>query len=357
MPAWIHDLRYIARSLRRSPLFASTVILILTVGVGLNTAMFTVVDSVLLRPLGYRDANRILSLRTHFHQKNYSLPSLGGDDYVDLTTQVHGFESTAYYGNMMDGVEIDGKALFLPVAYTSPRFAEVLGAQPVAGRLFQPGEVNGHDALISEALASEHFGTPSAALGHSIRYGGSLRTIVGVLPAGFSFPAKTSVWFEVAPHPENGNRSAYNQHAIGKLRQGTSLAMLSAELSLFSRHLAESYPEDQDKTLEAVPLKDEIVGNVRPTLRLLMGSALVLLLIVCANITHLQLVRATRQAHNVSVRTALVAPRSVLALRALLEAGLLALVGGIGALLLATPLLGLLARLAPPSLPRLSESM
>ena len=227
--------------------------------------------------------------------------------------------------------------------------------QPVAGRLFAANDQNEKNALVSDAFAREHFGSAQAALGQVLQWTGSPRTIVGVLPAGFSFPEKTVVWFEAPRFPENGNRTAYNQRGIGKRRLGVSEQQLAAELATFSSGLQKSFLDDSHKTIESVPLQEQLVGKLRPILQLLMGSVAVILLIVCANVTHLQLVRATQQLRSTTIRTALGASRAALASRALLEAALLAAASGVAAVLLALPALRLLVRLAPADLPRLAE--
>jgi putative ABC transport system permease protein len=351
----IASLRQALRSLRRSPAFTLTVIATLGIGIGLNAAIFTVVDCVLLRPLGYHDADRIVSLQSHFIDKNRSIPRLGGDDYTDLSQQVKGLEATAYYQYFSDGIRLNGESFYLPVAHVSPRFGQVIGVQPVAGRIFSPSDTVGHDVLVSASFAREHFGSTQAALSQIIQYGGELRPIIGVLPDGFSFPDKTSVWFEANARPETPSRTSYSQMVIGKRRSGVSTQQLSAELATFSRHLQQAFPEDGHKTIEAVPLQEQIVGKIRPTLNLLMGSVAVILLIVCANVTHLQLVRATQQVRSVTIRTALGAFRSTLTSRALLEALLLAVAGCLVAVLLAIPALQLLVRIAPPDIPRLAD--
>ena len=317
MPSIFQNLRYTLRQLRRSPGFALTVILTLGVGIGLNTAIFAVVDGVVLRPLGYGDAARIVGLQTHFPDESRSIPRLGGGDYSDLSRQVRSLESTAYYQSYSDGIQLNGSALYLPIAMVSPGFPRVMGFQPAAGRLFR---AQGSEALVSAAFAREHFGSAQAALGRSLRYGGALWVITGVVPDGFSFPGKTAVWFEAKADPDNLARSAYNQQAVGKRRAGVSEAQLAAELAAFSRHLQLAFPEDHNKTLEAISLQAQIVGNIRPTLRLLMGSAAVILLIVLANVTHLQLVRATRELRSAAIRNALGASRAALAAHALFEA-------------------------------------
>jgi putative ABC transport system permease protein len=182
-----------------------------------------------------------------------------------------------------------------------------------------------------------------------------VRPIIGVLPDGFSFPNKTSVWFEANAKPETPSRTSYSQMVIGKRRSGVSTQQLSAELATFSRHLQQAFPDDSHKTIEAIPLLTQIVGKIRPTLNLLMGSVAVILLIVCANVTHLQLVRSTRQLRTITIRTALGASRTALASRTLLEALLLAGAGCMFSFLLAIPALKLLIRIAPPDIPRLAD--
>ena len=349
------SLRDALRSLRRAPGFALLTVGILAIGVGLNAAIFAVVDAVLLRPLGYHDASRIVSVQTHNLHSGRSFPRVGGDDYTDLSQQVRGIESAFYYQNWDGGVQVRGLSSVTPLAQVSPRFGEVMSVQPVAGRLFGHDDVKGTEALVSAGFAREHFGSAAAALGQPVRGEYGQNTIVGVLPDGFSFPGKTAVWFEANARPLVPNRTSYNQRAIAKRRGDTSTAQLAAELATFSKRLQQQYPEDREKALETISLQQQVVGNVAPTLHLLMGSVAILLLIVCANITHLQLIRATRQMREIAVRSALGASRARLALRALAEAALLSVAGSAGALLLAIPALRLLKHLAPAGLPRLTE--
>ncbi len=349
------SLRSILRGFRRSPAFVLIVVATLAIGIGLNAAIFTVVDCVILRPLSYRDADRLVGIQSHLLDLGRSTPRIGGDDYSDLSRQVKGLQTSAYYWSGLDGVEFGGNALYLPVAGVSSQFLEVMGVQPIAGRSFQPGSVGTGDALAGASFAREHFGSAQAALGKGVHADGVLHTIVGVLPDGFSFPDKTALWLNLGPVPDVSSRTAFNQYAIGKRRADVTPAQLTAELAAFSAHLRAAFPEDRHKAIEAISLQDQLVGNIGPTLHLLMGSVAVLLLIVFANIMHLQLVRATRELRAITIRSALGASRGALASRALLEAALLATAGFVGALLLATPALKLLIRLAPADLPRLGD--
>jgi putative ABC transport system permease protein len=351
---WVRDLRYALRQLRRSGSFTAAVILTLAVGIGLNAAIFTIVDCVLLKPLGYHDADRIYSIDTRDLHAGRSFAKIGGDDYVDVAARVGSLQAVAYYNNGEDGVQLNGRSYYLNMAVVSPQFGAVMGVEPVAGRLFHD-DVDGSEALVASSFAREHFGSAQAALGQALDWDQRTRTIVGVLPDGFSFPGKTVVWIEQPAKPEIPSRTAYNQRAVGKVRPGISSAQLNAELATLSRQLQAAYPEDREKALEAVPLQDQIVGSIRPILRLLMGSAALVLLIVCANIGHLQLVRSTRMQRDVSIRTALGATPRAVVRRVLLESLLLAAGGCGAALLIAAPALRVLTLMAPAETPRLGD--
>ena len=358
---WLQDLRHSLRQLFRSPSFTATVILTLAVGIGLNAAIFTIVDCVLLRPLGYRGADRIYSIDTRFLKDGRVAAKIGGDDYVDVASNVRSIEAIAWFdastsglNSGQDGLLLDGQSLYLNMAAVSPQFGSVMGVEPIAGRLFD-NTADGAEALVASSFADQHFGSAQAALGHALRYGGRTRTIVGVLPAGFSFPEKAVVWLDFPPRPEIPSRTAYNQRAVARVRSGVSASQLNAEMATLSRQLQTAYPEDRQKSLLAVPLQDQIVGSIRPLLRLLMGSVVVVLLIVCANIGHLQLVRSTRMLREASIRAALGATPTAVARRALLESLLLACAGCACALLIAEPALRVLTLMAGDQIPRLAD--
>lgn len=350
----LSTLRHAIRSLLRSPSFTVTVIATLAIGIGLNAAIFAVVDCVLLRPLGYHNADRIVALETHFVDENRSIPRLGGDDYVDAAKQVKGLEAAAYYQSYSDGILLNGNAIYLPVANVSPRFMDVMGIQPIAGRLFHGDDVRSYDAIVGESFATEHFGSAAGAIGQTIQYGGP-HAIVGVLPEAFSFPGRTHLWMEESAAPANLNRTSYSERVIAKRRAEVTPEQLKAEMAAFSSQLQRAYVEDAHKTIEAVPLQDQIVGRVQSTLKLLMGAVGVIVLILCVNIAHLQLVRATRQLRSVAIRNALGASRGRLAARSIVEVVLLAVAGSLAAVFLAVPALRLLVRIAPQGLPRVAE--
>ena len=355
MTTWVQDVRYAVRQLRRSPGFTLVTLLTLAAGIGANAAIFSVVDTVLLRPLGYRDADRIFAVNTRFPQANRAIPRVGGDDFADLAASMQSVASSAYYQPYESGVQVDGRGVYLKLAGVSRSFGEVLGVQPAAGRLFlRTGDVT-TEALVGSSFARQHFGSEASAVGKVLQFAGAPRTVVGVLPDGFGFPESTVLWLGLPDRPETPARSAYNQRAIFRLHDGVSPAALAAELGTLSRRLAAAYPEDRQKELIAVPLQEQIVGKVRPMLRLLMGAVTLVLIIVCANITHLQLVRATAQEQRTALLNALGASRVRLMTTAVIQAALLAVAGGVGGILLGIPLIKLLLRLAPENLPRIAE--
>lgn len=359
MALWMQDLRHALRQLRRSGSFTWAVVLTLAIGIGLNAAIFTIVDCVLLRPLGYREASRIYSLDTRFLDEGRSINSMGGDDYFDVANGIRSLESIAYYGASPDGLQLNGQSLYLNIAAVSPQFGSVLGVEPVAGRLFgndaNGPDANGSAALVAASFAEEHFGSAQAAVGKALRYDGRTRTIVGVLPAGFSFPRKSVVWVEAPMRPEVPSRTAYNQHVVARAKPGVTGAQLNAEMRAFSQRLAATNADDRQKAIEAVSLKEEMVGSIRPTLRLLMGSVAVVLLIVCANIGHLQLVRSTQTRRDATIRAALGATSAAAVRRALMESLILAAAGCGLALVIAQPALHLLTVMAADQIPRLAD--
>lgn len=358
-----HDLRVALRQLMRAKTFSLTVVLTLAVGIGLNAAIFTMVDCVMLRPLGYRDAERIYGLNSRFLTENRAIPRMGGGDFTDVAQQASSIEYAAYYqGPYSDGAQAAGRTFYLATTGASPEFMSTMGVEPQAGRAFA---VTGHnrdkvedptEAMVSGAFARESFGSIAAALGKTIAFEGKSYNIVGVMPDGFTFPGKTQLWIEVPSESEYRSRTSYSQMAVVKLKPGVSAQQFNAELATISQRLQKAYPkEDGHKAIEAVPLQEQLIGKIKPVLRLLMAAVGVVLLIVCANITHLQLIRGTQLRREVTIRAALGATRSALARRAGLEVLLLALTGCAAGVLIAQLALKLLVRMAPPDLPRLAD--
>ena len=350
----IQDFRYAVRQLGKAPGFAATVVVVLALGIGVNAAMFTVVNSVLLQPLRYRDADRIVQFNTIQDQRP-AFPRVTGGDYLDVRAQSSNFEKIAYYDGGEMGVQLGDHAVFTPVQQVSVDFPQVFGVVPVAGRLFEEGSVE-RTALVSVPFARDNYGGAKQAVGRTFYVEGKPYEIVGVLAAAAAFPAKTSVWLGMIPNPESLERTAYNYHAVGKLKPGVSLDSAEAELAAISGRMAAANPaSNQNKTIVVRPLRDQIVGRVRPVLLLLLASVGVVLLIVCVNVALLQLARATQQARQTAVRTALGATRFRIVRQIAAQAILLAVAGCALGVVLAVPAVRLLVQFAPEDLPRTTD--
>jgi predicted permease len=345
------DVRYAFRQLRRNPGFALTAIVTLALGIGATTAVFSVVEQMLLRQLPYRDADRIVALETLFTDRQHQIPRVPGGDYEDLRAS-SAFAATTYYEAYEQGVQLPDHATFTHIAVVSPKFFDVFGARPAHGVLFRTNDAS-HQAVVSEAFADAELSGVNAAVGKIVNVEGESFEVIGVMPRGFGFPQKTSIWVGVSATPENVNRDSYNYHAVGLLHDGLSLEQAQLQLDALSARLAKQFPTSHAHvSLRAVPLRDALTGEVKTSLWLWLSAVGVLLLIACANVAHLQLVRTSAQAHALAVRGALGATRARIVGSVLIEAGVISFLGCIAGLLLSIPATKLLMRLLAEQLPR-----
>jgi putative ABC transport system permease protein len=345
------ELRYAWRQLRRAPGFAFTTVLTLALGMGATTAVFSVVEQMLLTSLPYRDAGRIVALDTFFTDVQHDHPRLPGDDYQDLRSS-GAFQETAYYDGGEMGVQLLDHATFTQVEQVSPGFLDVFGVRPSAGAGFR-GEDARHQAFVSTAFANAELGGTMAAVGKLLRVESESYEVAGVLPQGFDFPQKTNVWLGGPQTPNSLSRDAYNYHAVARICPDRSLQQTQAQLDTLSVRLARDYPQSHTHVrLTAVPLLDALTGSVRTSLWLWLAAVSVLLLIACANVAHLQLVRFSSREQALAVRSALGASRARIVSSLLTEAALVSLLGGAFGLLLAVPATALLVRLLATQLPR-----
>jgi putative ABC transport system permease protein len=347
----VQNIRYAFRQLRRNPGFALTAILTLALGIGATTAVFSVVEQMLLTQLPYRDADRIVALQTYFIDRQHLHPRVTGGDYQDLRND-SAFASVAYYQGGEMGVQLPDHATFTGIEMVSPSFPDVFGVRPISGALFRSGDAS-HQALVSEAFADAELGGAGVAVGKLVGWESQFYQVVGVLPRGFDFPQKTSIWLGSPAAPDNVNRDSYNYHAIARLREGLHVEQAQLRLDALSARLAKQFSVSHAHVeLRAVPLRDALTGDVRTSLWLWLAAVGVLLLIACANVAHLQLVRISTQGHALAVRSALGATRARIVGSVLLEAGLVSLLGGIAGLLLSIPATRLLMHLLASQLPR-----
>ncbi len=350
-----NDLRYALRQLRKSPVFTVAALLTLAVGIAATTAIFSVTERVLLAPLPYRNATSIVALRMRDSKAGGESPNLSGPDYMDIRTQTSAFAHTAHVSGGEMGVQLPDHAVFTQVEEVSPEFPGIFGLQPVAGVLFAERDAT-QQALVSAGFARDNFGSIDAALGKTIRVEAHPYVIAGVLPPGFSFPQKTTVWLGGPQQPTSMERTANNYRAVAQLKPGATLAEADAQLTSLSARLAAAYPTSHGtRRIVAISLKDALTGSVRSSLLLLMGAVGLVLLIVCVNIAHLQLARGAMRIREVAVRTALGAGTARILWEHALESTVLGVCGGALGVLLAWPTVQLLVRMAPDNFPRRDE--
>ena len=360
----ICDVRYGLRVLRKSPGFAALAVLILALGIGANTAVFSVVNAVLIRPLAYRDPDRIVSLTSPRTDGEPTSPLDGKlvaiPNFQDWHDQSLSFEAMAFYYVWENPVSIGSSAEYAQVAKVSREFFRVFRVEPVIGRFFSAEETKANSSgalLISYAYWQSHFGGNPDVLGKTIRRYNVPQAIVGVLPAGFAFPDKTDLWFpDNDDTPSFHNRDSNNHLIVGRLKQDVPLQRAQAEMTGIARRLEQLYPKtNKNRTVTLTRIQDEMVGSMRSTLYLLLGAVGVVLLIACANTAALLLGRASARGREVAVRAALGAAPRRIARMLLTESTLLALLGGALGLVIAYAGSRMLISLAPADLPRLAE--
>jgi putative ABC transport system permease protein len=349
------DFRFALRQLWKSPAFTVTAALTLALGIGANTAIFTVVQSLLLAPLPYPDADRIVALNTTWAQAGHVTPRMTGPDLVDIRGSAKSLQAiTSYEGGEL-GVQVGDHASFTGVSAVTADFATVFAVKPEAGRWFTDGEAK-HAAVVNAGFARNNFGSAESAIGKAIAVEGQALQIVGVVPGSFSFPDKTQVWMAYPAQPESTSRTAFNYRAVAKLRRGYSLGQAQGELAAIGSRLQTAYPADnKDKSFQFVPLQEEEVGSVRPMLLLLMFAVGLILLIACVNVMHLYLARSVERRRELAVRTALGSSRAQLGRLVMMESLLLSVGGALVGVALAIPLVKVLVNVAPQGLPRADE--
>ncbi|HEX4497527.1 MAG TPA: ABC transporter permease [Thermoanaerobaculia bacterium] len=358
------DLRYSLRTLRKSPGFAAAAIGILALGIGANTALFSVVDAVLLRPLPFPEPGQVMRL-----QEAPPPPAEVGRtgpvspaNYLDWRGQSHAFAALAAYrgGSLTWTGRQEPEAL--TAATVAGDFFSVLAVRPLLGRVFAPGEEEpGHDdvVILSQALWQSRFGSDPRVLGRELVLDGRRHTVVGVMPAlrvAAWYPATVQVWKPLAwTAKERAVRGERQLNVIARLKPGVDRLQAQAEMDTLAGRLAQAYP-DTDKGWSAVvqPLHEYLTGRARPALFLLLGAVAFVLLIACANVANLVLVRTLGRSKEMAIRGTLGASRGRLVRQLMAEALLLALAGAALGLYLAhfgvALLVGFLGDLLPPGL-------
>jgi predicted permease len=353
---FLSDLRYAGRALRRSPGFALLAIAIMSLGIGANTAVFSVVNGVLLKPLPYPGADRIVALRTAFLTRGETQTLVSIANFRDWRDQSSSFEAMSSYRPGENSVTTGTTAEYGRIASVDAQFFRVFAVEPIIGRTFTPQETGpGAPAqvLISHSYWQNRLGGDARVLARTIRVGNDSRSIIGVLPAGFQFPSQTDVWLPQTTR--STSRTGHNFFAVGRLKPNVSLEQGQADLRAVAAGLEQQYPEsNKGRGVTATRLQDELVGDVRLTLYLLWGVVGVVLLIACANTATLLLGKATARTREVAVRAALGANRRRIIRQLITESLLLALIAGACGLLLAYWAARALLALTPAEVVRLA---
>lgn len=352
------DLKFALRSLRRNPAFALLAITILALGIGANTAIFTVIHAVILRPLAYKNPDRIVAIgSTYKHEGGYG--RLSGPDFLDYRKQNTAFESMAAYGADATSVVINSTAEFAGMCGVSQGFLETMGVEPVQGHGFGPNDWNreiGDVALVSEGFWARHFGSEQFVPGEKLKAFDTSIEIIGLLPSTFHFPdaVATEIWIPIAV--DASERSAHNYWVVGRLKSGISVEQAQAQLTGIADRLAKAYPaSNKDMDVHVTPLRDYNVRNVKTSLYILLGAVLLVLIIACANVANLLLARGSGRLRELAIRTALGAAQSRIVRQLLIESSLLAFAGCIGGILIAAAALPALLALSPKYVPRLEQ--
>ena len=336
MSGVLQDLRYAFRQIQKAPAFAAVAVVTLALGIGANTAIFSVVNSVLLRALPFKDADRLVRIwhtppRSSFPGMNQFAVSPA--NYLDWQDQNHVFDSMAIYGYRGFTLTTGGKAEQVAASAVSAKFFSTLGVQPIIGRVLlpdedQPGRSN--VVVLSHRFWQEHFGSNREIVGHNITVDGIAYLVAGVMPPSLRFPDFAQMWTPLAwTDQDRAVRGNHNYLVIARLRPGVDLKQAQAEMNTISGRLQQQYPAD-DKGWGAVvlPLHSDLVSDVRPALLVLLGAVGFILLIACVNVTNLSLARIFSRHKEIAIRTALGASSARIVRQILAESVVLALLGG-----------------------------
>src|SRR5438067_2368886 len=363
MTSILQDLRHGMRLLVKSPGFSAAAVVVLALGIGANTAIFSVVNAVLLRPLPFYDPDRLVQLWHTPPQKSFpgmTRFSVSAANYLDWRSQNHVFEQTAIYsfaGYNLTGL---GNPEVVHAGSVEPSFFAVLGTPAMLGRTFaadenQPGRSN--VVILSNSFWQNHFGSDPHVIGRSVDFDGKSFTIVGVMGPHFRKPDFAQVWTPLVwTDKERAVRGEHHFLVIARLKRGVDPKQAQAEMNTISSRLEQQYPED-DKGWGAkvVPLREETVGEVRPALLVLLGAVGFVLLIACANVANLVLAKTLGRQKEIAIRTALGATRARVLQQVLSVTVLLAVAGGLLGLLFAHFGVNLLVHFLASRLPRTAE--
>ena len=357
------DLRYAARSLRRRPGFSAVVILTLALAIGATTAVFSVVDGVLLRPLAFHDPDRLVRVGNYPVDGNVekvSGPAFSYPDFADVREQARSFEHLAAVRGWQVTLTAPGtEPARLRVAFVTPSLFATLGVRPVLGRGLLPEDAQpgaAPVALVGHELWQQRYGSSPDVVGSRVVLDGVPTTVVGVLPRDARLTTNTQLWQPLVPGPLERARGAHRLSVVGRLGPNVTLEQANAEARTIASRLEQQYPgENTNRGIRVEPLHESIVADARPGLLVLFGAVLLVLLIGCTNLASLFLARATAREREMAVRAALGAGEGRLVRQWMVESLLLSLAGGLAGLVVAWGGMRALLAFVPRTIPRADE--
>jgi putative ABC transport system permease protein len=360
LDALMRDVRYAIRGLTRSWGFTLGAGAVLALAIGASTAIFSVVNRVLLQPLAYPAAERLVSIETFWTNTGRASQDVSGPDFLDWQARNDVFEKmAASFGYTDEAIVVGDRAMFANAGFVSADFFAVFGQTASAGRLLTDDDIPAeHDptvAVVAHHWAATHFGSDEAAIGKTIVVYGNAVEIVGVAAPGFRYPGSTDIWTPDRTTDNAQSRSVHTYQAVGKLKGDADLTRAQAQMRAIGEALARQYPENRFKTATVMPLQQRLTGNLQATLWVLMSAVGVVWLIGCANIANLLLARAAVRTREIALRAALGAGRGRVVRQLLTESCVLAGGAGLAGLLLASTLVQGLAALSPATLPGIDE--
>jgi putative ABC transport system permease protein len=359
----LQDIRYALRLMRQRPGFTAIVVTTLALGIGANTAVFTVINAVLLRPLALGEPDRVVAIWENDRLNAKPRYPVAPANFKDWQEQARAFEQVAAFREGSATFTVEGEGVRAPGAAVTTNFFDALGVRPVIGDGFTPGQAvaGQHRVLVLSYDAWQHYfqGNP-AIVGRQIDVGAPAPfRVVGVMPRSFRYPQReTAFWRPMVMYPDLlANRSLHFLTVIGRLRSGTTLDQAQVEMDAIAARQQQAYPGTNDRRgVTLVPMTEQIVGDVRRPLYVLAGAVLMVLLIGCANVGNLMLIRAAGRRRELAVRVALGADRMRLARQLLAEGLAFSGAGAVAGLALAAWATSLLTRVAEPYIPRIGDA-
>jgi predicted permease len=349
------DVAFAVRIILHTKAVSLAVIVTFALGIGANTAIFSLINSVLLSPLPYDSPDRIVTVEPFWTNTGQLNTVSSAPDFRDWRERNHVFEYMAFHAGREVRIVAKGTPIFASVQLVTPDFFNVFGVQPFKGRVWTEAEEHTPLAVVSYAWASGQFGEAAAAIGKTIEAVGQPVEIVGVAPPAFTYPGSTDIWMSSAMIPINSNRGGHNYFVVGKLKADVTIESARADMRTIASQIAQEYPENRFKSVSVTSMLDNLTGRARTTLWLLFGTVIGVMLIACVNVAHLQLARAASRGREMAVRAAIGGGPGRLTRQVLTENVVLGVAGCLVGLMFGWLTLKAFLAMAPADIPRLNE--